>query len=630
MEQAFDRPDRECDLVMKGGITSGVVYPPAILKLAAHYRLRRIGGTSAGAIAATATAAAEYGREHNGFEKLARLSDEISQENFIFNLFQPTATTRPLMNTLLALIPNGNKQRWQRLRASFNLTRAIYQNRWLASLAGALWGAIFLIGFIWLMGGSVLGWRVLPVILFGWLVGLCSGCYGLGKILFNDVPKNSFFGLCTGLRDATTSQDTQVLTNWLSESLNDLAGFDKDGPPLTFQDLHDKDVGDDEPGITLRIVTTNLSLGRPHVLPFDTNGFLFNEREMARLFPENVVIYMVAHAYQSEHISLEKLPGYHFLPSGNRLPIVVGMRLSLSFPLLISAVPFYTIKRSAFQRHTHGHPLALEEQDLQLNWFSDGGICSNFPIHFFDAWLPKRPTFGISLMSRPEDAFLSPKNMSHSYQAVLDVDAAVEGSQHISDEDLVARVVYLPRADDPVVPEWQEIDSMFRFGRLMFGAAQNYRDMLQSMLPSYRERIVQVYFEPHEGGLNLAMDRETIKIIQQKGEQAADKIFKFFRLSHHQWVRHQVLMGLMERQLHSLEETIRETDYSRIFQEQLFFQDSAAGYEQFPYAQSEEWSKEALERIHALQEFVQRWKTEGWLVTDPPRPEPVLRVTPEL
>jgi Patatin-like phospholipase len=40
----------ECDLVMKGGITSGIVYPLAIVEIAKAFRLRSIGGTSAGAI----------------------------------------------------------------------------------------------------------------------------------------------------------------------------------------------------------------------------------------------------------------------------------------------------------------------------------------------------------------------------------------------------------------------------------------------------------------------------------------------------------------------------------------------------------------------------------------------------
>jgi hypothetical protein len=42
---------RKCDIVMKGGITSGIVYPRAVSRLARDYRFQSIGGTSAGAIA---------------------------------------------------------------------------------------------------------------------------------------------------------------------------------------------------------------------------------------------------------------------------------------------------------------------------------------------------------------------------------------------------------------------------------------------------------------------------------------------------------------------------------------------------------------------------------------------------
>ena len=52
----------DCDLVMKGGITSGVVYPKAVVRLARDYRINNVGGTSIGAIAAALTAAAEYFR----------------------------------------------------------------------------------------------------------------------------------------------------------------------------------------------------------------------------------------------------------------------------------------------------------------------------------------------------------------------------------------------------------------------------------------------------------------------------------------------------------------------------------------------------------------------------------------
>lgn len=50
------------DLTMRGGATSGVVYLLAVCEVATKFRVRNVGGASAGAIAAAATAAAELGR----------------------------------------------------------------------------------------------------------------------------------------------------------------------------------------------------------------------------------------------------------------------------------------------------------------------------------------------------------------------------------------------------------------------------------------------------------------------------------------------------------------------------------------------------------------------------------------
>jgi hypothetical protein len=57
---------RECDVVMKGGVTSGVIYPLAICEIAMNYRLRGVGGASAGAIGAAFAAAAESARATGG------------------------------------------------------------------------------------------------------------------------------------------------------------------------------------------------------------------------------------------------------------------------------------------------------------------------------------------------------------------------------------------------------------------------------------------------------------------------------------------------------------------------------------------------------------------------------------
>lgn len=65
MNEPIQQDLLECDLIMKGGTTSGIVYPKAIHHLSQYYRFRSIGGASAGAIAAALTAAAEFGRTAN-------------------------------------------------------------------------------------------------------------------------------------------------------------------------------------------------------------------------------------------------------------------------------------------------------------------------------------------------------------------------------------------------------------------------------------------------------------------------------------------------------------------------------------------------------------------------------------
>src|SRR4051794_40334265 len=89
-------PERQCDVVMKGGITSGVIYPAALVELARSYRFRGLGGTSAGAIGAAVGAAAELGRERGGFERLAVLPDQL-RDGGLGRLFQAQPrTARPM------------------------------------------------------------------------------------------------------------------------------------------------------------------------------------------------------------------------------------------------------------------------------------------------------------------------------------------------------------------------------------------------------------------------------------------------------------------------------------------------------------------------------------------------------
>ena len=109
MSDQSSRPFRVCDVVMKGGITSGVVYPKALSELAKEFRLKNIGGTSAGAIAAAAAAAAECGRRsgRGGFKALEELPEQLGERvtgtrTRLFEFFQPQSQTKRVFDTLVA------------------------------------------------------------------------------------------------------------------------------------------------------------------------------------------------------------------------------------------------------------------------------------------------------------------------------------------------------------------------------------------------------------------------------------------------------------------------------------------------------------------------------------------------
>jgi hypothetical protein len=642
--ERYLNPRRECDLVMKGGVTSGVVYPPAVLGLASEYRFRSIGGTSAGAIAAAATAAAEYGREWGGFDHLEQLSLLLAQPGMLFNLFQPTATTRPLFDTLFALVESWRQPAADRPTGlARDLTRALWQNTPDAFVRGAAAGAGGSLLLSLFTGGSVNLRSLAVAAASGWLGGIAAGSYELANVLLRELPQQNYYGLCTG-RQITDTPEPTALTDWLGETINALAGLDRRGPPLTFAQLAEREQTQGRPSIDLRMVTANLSLSRPFVMPFETRTFLFKESEMRDFFPAHIVDTMIRYSQEhpARHVSLEQLPGYHWLPVGKALPVIVATRMSLSFPVLISAVPLYTIKRSAIKG---SNQIVPRETDLQRNWFSDGAICSNFPIHFFDSWFPTRPTFGINLVSAPEQAFrvVPDKNepeqqkqvLLADYQSIIDADNLQIGGYDLYGTDHAeVRSVYLPRADDPVFPIWQEMNGLLPFVNSIMHTSRSYRDTLQSQLLSYRDRIVQIRFEPHEGGLNLSMMADTIRNIQQKGATASEKICNYFQIEHHQWNRLLVLMELMERQLKDLQESIDQIGWERIealFEQQRRNAEPNPDQTHFPFAHDDEvWVSDAVARIHAIYEFISHMKNLDLHRETPPPPAPVLRITPEI
>jgi predicted acylesterase/phospholipase RssA len=668
-------PSEECDLVMKGGITSGVVYPAAVLELKDRYRFRSIGGTSVGAMAAAATAAAEYARDTGGFARLAAIQRDFRQKDYLKDLFVPLPKARPLMRALYTVVPGVSQgQHWFHLGLA--MVRALLFSHYLAAGIGAAVGTALGAGFAYAMGASF-EWRWLFLLLPALLGALLGGASGLLRI-FVFALKNSMFGICIGHDHRSDSVPVAnpvaaspaegqrgdrgqagaaagapgqtipplPLTDWLHRSIQFIAGRDigacdgasaatesEQQKPLTFGDLKEKKTshrGGVPRGIKLRMFTTNLSEGQPYELPFRQQRFLFSEEDMRQVFPCDVVRHLVNNAAKpSPGISLENLPGYHYLPAACDLPVVFGVRLSLSFPVLISAVRLYTFEAEALESASGA--VAPTVENLLPSWFSDGGICTNFPIHLFDRWMPPYPTFGFDLTSFPNsqgspvpaavreklDALHGrgkqsqktrqpdpgKRPVSAGPRPVLQPEFAgadVGGYVRSPDASTPAEIApYLPRVDAPLdSTDYNRITCISGFLGAILSTARNHHDNMQGMLPSYRERIVQIPFRPGQGGLNLTMSREAIEQIENDGRRAAALLHQQFNFDHHRWVRFRVMGRELEEALLTL---ATEVDLGSI-KDMLDELVRAPGGVPFPMDES--WYADATEVVDELSKLI--------------------------
>ena len=416
-----------CDLVAKGGITSGVVYPRAICRLAEKFTFRNIGGTSAGAIAAAIAAAAEYGRQTSNpksFGRLKNLPQELGEKSEsgptrLFLLFQPDTCTAKIFKICTSFLErkangDGNPRsdgpgKMLIMRAMRGLVTAT-RFHVIAALIGAIPG-LLIVGIGIYMYGDRFN---VPTIVAGIIVAFLGAaiCVVIGFIrsVVKILPQN-YYGLCVGKSESRKKAKHPPLTEWLTDYLDDLAGKgavynNLDVRPLTFGNLWWPHLGtgespkgydprrqhviqDSDKRIRLEMMTTCLTEGRPYRLPFhddfdihENRKFWYKPAEFRKFFPDRIVDWMMANARRSERAENLKTRGFHPLPDPWNLPVVVAVRMSLSFPILLSAVPLYVM---------------TETEEPNICWFSDGGICSNFPIHFFDSPIPQWPTFGINL-----------------------------------------------------------------------------------------------------------------------------------------------------------------------------------------------------------------------------------------
>jgi Patatin-like phospholipase len=527
---------------------------------------------------------------------------------------------------------------------------SLCRHYWLYAAVGAAIVAIPLILAAWWLG---LGWAafagllaldVLPLVLFA-ILGAATGL--LLDVLFR-LPKNDF-GICTGSGpvdpanpDVPPQDDAGVapLTDWLHELFQSAAGRTIKDDPVTFGHLWGTDDELAERDIDLVLMTTDATRGVSHRFPFVESVWgplYFNEHEFAKLFPPRVVECLVnpeltpEEKAKREEANDEKLvipPGFHRLPPARALPILVGARMSLSFPFLLSQVPLYSPQ---YRKDT---------ATLKRCLFSDGGLTSNFPIHFFDAPIPSRPTFGINLVpdtvtggekgAEPElEARRSP--VAVAKDPWLNVWMPTTNSTGIQDVALFHEIASGP---------WAVID----FFMMLFDTARNWGDTELSAMPGYRDRIVHVALADNEGGLNLSMPPETVRAIGERGECAGTllaarfashpgkdpKTKKAIRLTwdNHRWIRYRTFMAAFELVGRKFGATWQRSDWPESQQTYPELLEEPPSYKLT--APQQRFAAAATEK---LVDMVGSW-TESFdhpaLRADgrSPRPKPILRVMP--
>jgi predicted acylesterase/phospholipase RssA len=564
MDATESRPERLCDVVMKGGITSGVVYPLVVTKLAERFVFKNIGGTSAGAIAAAATAAAELARHNGGFKRLKELPGFLSEGSpdgsgsNLFAFFQPQPRTAPLFRICVAGLGGG----WKGI---LYVCVRIIAEFWMAILIGGLPGAAFVALALRDAHGA---FQVLCIIV-GVLLLAIGGFFALTlnflTLASHALPEN-FYGLCSGMTDAFTdttdnppSNRGKPLTFWLTEYLNGFVNRSVAEPPLTFGELWGKDPKNPH-RIELEMMTTCLTHGRPYRLPFRDdaevreNRFYFCLDDFRRLFPKSVVDWMTENPRNLDHSSAEararreslEEKGFYPLPDPAHLPVVVAVRMSLSFPILLSAVPLYDFDRSR-------DPKGLNPERC---WFSDGGVCSNFPLHFFDSLFPRWPTLSIDLKQMlpgtNSDEFQKPQMIPYNEAGIQE-----NWNRFEFDEQIEQR-----SPDTPVRTEKSGFRKVTGFAGAFILTMQNWSDNTLSRLPGYRDRIRPVPLSANEGGLNLNMPREVISALTARGIAAGDELIARFSIpptnpkmnwDNHRWLR-------MRSSLASIETVLTEID----------------------------------------------------------------------
>jgi hypothetical protein len=264
------------DLTLSGGLETALAAAPAVCAIAEQYVLRRVGGSSAAAVTAACSAAAELGRTAPspapgeagtvppGYAGLAAsiawLAGEGSPKHSTAagpaRLIRPDATTRPLFRLIEAALRPRRPRRGGRTTALVSAATATLDRDarivigllWFGALAGAA-GVITAMARSPHVAGSVVAVAGIPIAVTFALAaafGTALVAWHAVRVAVRTALDGDGFGLVSGsvgpdpandASDATgprSSEDDDLadgpgLFDWVADRLDDLAGV----PPVT-------------------------------------------------------------------------------------------------------------------------------------------------------------------------------------------------------------------------------------------------------------------------------------------------------------------------------------------------------------------------------------------------------------
>jgi hypothetical protein len=245
-------------------------------------------------------------------------------------------------------------------------------------------------------------------------------------------------------------------------------------------------------------------------------------------------------------------------------------------------------------------------------WFTDGGLCSNFPVHLFDAALASRPTFAINL-----GRFSAGRTPSQ------DETENVEYARSNRSGLLPPQIA---------IPE-RGFGAVGGFASAAINTARNWQDSSQLDLPGFRDRIVRVLQTKQEGGLNLHMDRETINRLADRGRTAGQVMVEQFTepryptgaptatgWDNHRWVRYRSLLSCLPAWLNSYSRGRRALDI-----------DLASAPSYALTLQGRQLAADLTEALDKAADLVDAADTDALTdLTKTPRPQGIIRRIPQI